>query len=137
MAETTPIRDPMTGRLLPGAKLAGGGNPNAKRMHELRKQILATTTEEQVKNVMDALYKQAVEGDVPACTTWLKYTVGPPPQAIEISTGDDSVKVDMQGLTAVILGALSDLPEARVKVAAALRASRLAQLEGNGDEPSD
>ena len=43
----------------------------------------------------------------------------------------------MQGLTAVILGALSDHPDARIKVAAALRQSRLAALEGSGDEPGN
>ena len=48
---------------------------------------MSATTEEQVTEVMKALYTAAIGGDVPACTVWLKYTIGPPPQSIEIIDG--------------------------------------------------
>jgi hypothetical protein len=114
-----------------------GGNPVARRMNELKRQIVEATTSEQVAKVMETLYSAAIDGDIPACTVWLKYVVGPPPQTVELTTGDDSVKVDVQSLTSVVLGALQGHPEARYAVAAALRENRLAQPEGADDGPGD
>jgi hypothetical protein len=120
-ANSIPPGRTATGAFAKGNRIATG-NPNTKRMSELRKQILAATTEEQVTEVMGALYREAIKGDVPACTTWLKYTVGPPPQAIEISTGEP-IKVDMDNLTTLVLTALGPHPEARQAVALALRSA--------------
>jgi hypothetical protein len=44
-------RDRMTGRLLPGARI-GGGNPNAKRQHELKKALMACATEEDIQGYL-------------------------------------------------------------------------------------
>ncbi len=115
----------------------GTGNPRAKHHAELRKAFRDCGTEDDVRAFYAKLRELALDGDVTALKLLLDHLIGRPIQALEISGADEAVKVDMQGLTAVILGALSDLPEARVKVAAALRASRLAQLEGNGDGSSD
>jgi hypothetical protein len=116
---------------------AASGNPNTKRMHDLRRSILDATTPEAVLAVMAKLLDLAKEGDVTAARVWLEYTIGKPSQAIEITTGDDSLKVDVQNLTTVVLGALANHPEAKIAVAAALRANRTAQLEGASDGPGD
>ncbi len=149
MSETTPDTSPPTprwagtaagrtdnGTFAPGNKF-GRGTPNRQKVYALKQMVLAATTEEQVTNVMKALYEAATGGDVAACTVWLKYTIGPPPQAIEVTTGDDPIRVDMASLTQVVLTALGDHPDARVAVAAALRANRVAQADGGDSGPSD
>ncbi len=44
---STPTGDPMTGHLLPGAKLPGAGNPLAKAHYQYRKAFIDACTPEE------------------------------------------------------------------------------------------
>jgi hypothetical protein len=88
-----PVRDSMTGHWAKGNSLSrpgnGSGNPVSRRMKELRQVIVEATDEESVKEVMEAMRKAAISGDVPAARVWLEYILGKPPQAISLESGDD------------------------------------------------
>jgi hypothetical protein len=45
--DPAPIRDPMTGKLFPGARLEGGGNPIAKLRYQYSKRFLDAVTPEE------------------------------------------------------------------------------------------
>jgi hypothetical protein len=122
----SPIRDDSNGRLdggrfAPGHKFAKG-NPNARRMYELRKALLDATDPETVARVGRKLAEQALEGDVQAAKVYLEFTIGKPPRAVELSGPDGGPLGDDWGrLQAVLFGALARHPEARIDVASALK----------------
>jgi hypothetical protein len=98
------------------------GNPQAKRMAELRKAAREAATEEDVQALIRKMGEMGRDGDVPAAKVYLEYTVGKPVQGIELSGADgDPMRLDMANLTTVIMQALNPHPEARYAVAAALR----------------
>jgi hypothetical protein len=136
-------RDPQTGYFRPGNRLGGqGGNPNAKRMAELKRALIACGTEDDIQKLYKTLMAAALGGDVQAAKLLLDHLVGRPSQSIEVTGIEgDPVKIDMANLTTVILGALSSHPEARYAVAAALRGiSQLKNQEtsnGPGNGHSD
>ena len=72
------------GLFAPGNKIAKG-NLLARRMAELRRLALETETPEQVSRVFVKLRELALEGDVAAARTYLTFTIGRPPQAVELS----------------------------------------------------
>jgi hypothetical protein len=91
------VRDPMTGyfaRGNPGSRGATGqGNVINRRMKELRHAIVEATTETAVSEVMEAMRKAAVGGDVPAARVWLEYVLGKAPQAVTLESGDEGGKM--------------------------------------------
>jgi hypothetical protein len=113
----------LNGHFAPGNRI-GKGNLGNKRMAELRRALLDSATPDRVKAVAEALYEMAVGGDVSAAKVWLEFTVGKPVQAVELSTPEDT---DIGMIGEVMLAALGDDPDARIKVANAFR--RLAAME--------
>jgi hypothetical protein len=75
------------GRFAPGNRFASG-NPNHKRMYELRAALLETATAARVQAVVAKLADLAEAGDIAAAKLFLEYAVGKPVQAIAISGGD-------------------------------------------------
>jgi hypothetical protein len=81
-------RDPMTGRLLPGNRVAvgnRGSNSVARRAHELRQCLLEAVSPEDVLAVGRKLVELAKDGDVTAAKLWLEYVLGRPVQGVELS----------------------------------------------------
>ncbi len=70
------------GRFTKGNK-GGPGNPFARRVAELRKLLLETVTEDDLREAMRQLVTKAREGDVAAIKLLLQYTVGKPAQTVE------------------------------------------------------
>lgn len=118
------------GLFAPGNKLASG-NPNAKRMHELRSAVLEAVTKDQVEKVINKLGELAAGGDTAAAKVFLDYTIGRPAQAVELSgpDGEPLTGADWPKIQAAILEALAPFSEARVAVALRLRS-----LNDDGDE---
>jgi hypothetical protein len=114
-------RDRQTGRLLPGAKI-GGGNPNTKRQHELKKALMSCATEDDIKTIYASMFKAATADppDTQAAKFLLDHLVGKPSQSIELTgAGDDSpVRVDFGVVMGALRTALGDDTPALVKVAA-------------------
>lgn len=112
-------RDPMTGYFAPGNKLAKG-NPNARRMHELRKSVLEAGSPEDIQAVIRKMAEMGRGGDVMAARCYLEYVVGKPVQAVELSNADGA-GIELTSVVATIMVALGDDPAARTKVAAAFQ----------------
>ena len=87
-------KDPVTGHFVAGNKRAAGvgGNPQTKRMKELRQAVVDATTEEEVRDVMQAMHAAAKDGDVAAARCWLEYVLGKPAQAVTLE-GDTGGKL--------------------------------------------
>lgn len=112
------------GQFARGNKLARG-NPNNRRMGELRKVLLDAVEPRHVEGVYRVMLRAALEGDIAAARVVLDYAVGKPMQAVEVSGPDGGpLGGDLGQLQAVILAALARFPEARFAVAAELRAVR-------------
>jgi hypothetical protein len=123
-----------------GGKFAKGntiasGNPNNRRMYELRKCILDATKPEHVLAVMTRLLTLAVkDGDVMACRVWLEYTVGKPTTPIEVSGPDgEPARLDVASIVAVIDDVLGDDMERKVQIAAGIRQLRISSQESSAD----
>lgn len=69
------------GRFAPGNKL-GRGNPQAKRMADLRKVFLSAVTEIKVQALEKKLYEMAIEGDIAAFRLYYEYAFGKSPGAV-------------------------------------------------------
>ena len=123
-------KDANTGRFAPGNKLSPG-NPNARRMHELRKSVLEAGTEEDIQAVIRKMAEMGKGGDVMAARCYLEYVVGKPTQAIELSNADGSA-IELPSIVATIMVALGDDPAARAEVggrhSSCLRPRRLPRL---------
>jgi hypothetical protein len=78
-------KDPMTGRFLPGNQRAKevGGNPETKRIAELKRVFRECVTEDDVRAVVKSLVEAAKDGDVHAMRLFLDRTLGKQPIAIE------------------------------------------------------
>ncbi len=143
MSIDTPLadsgRNSETGTLLPGHRISvgnRGGNPNAKRMAELKQALIACGTVEDVQKLYAALMAAALDGDVPAAKLLLDHLVGRPTQPIEVTgTGPAPVQTDIRALVAIIHEETPD-PEMRLRIA-----RRILQLgqqtEVNADGPVD
>ncbi len=114
----------VNGRFAAGNRI-GSGNPGNKRMAELRLALLDSTTPEQVKELIAALHRMAIGGDVSAAKVWLEFTIGKPVQAVEVS-GPDGGTIDFNALGDALVAAFGGDMEARIKVADAFR--RLAMM---------
>jgi hypothetical protein len=62
--------------------LGGPGNPFARRTAQLRKVLVETARDEDIKDVAAALLFQAKAGDVAAAKVWLSYVVGKPAETV-------------------------------------------------------
>lgn len=116
-------KDPMTGRFLAGHKYGGKspGSPVARRMGELRRAILDSTTEEEAKAAFRKLYDVAMTGEVPALALYLAYACGKPVESVQLSGVDGGpLGLDVAGLTNLVLVALAGHPDARLAVSEAL-----------------
>lgn len=96
------------------------GNPNNRRMQELRRSILDAATEDDVQAIIRKMAEMGRSGDVTAARVFLEYVVGKPTQAIELSNADGSA-IELPSIVATIMVALGDDPAARAKVAAAFQ----------------
>jgi hypothetical protein len=137
MDEPTPKGRQLDGRFATGNRISQGNIGN-KRMQELRRALLGSTTPEDVQEVGKALLEMAIGGDVAAAKVLLDHVVGKPVQAVELS-GPDGVALDLPAIVSTIMIALGDDLTARVKVAAAFR--RLGETTRDGGleraEPGD
>jgi hypothetical protein len=132
-------RDPNTGMFRPGHTLSrgnNGGNPNVRRQAEYKRALISCGSEEDIQKLYATLTKAALDGDIPAAKLLLDHLVGRPVQSVELSGPDNEpARVELSTLVAVIMSAVGDDMQARVKIASALRQHRLSQ-EGNGDGPA-
>jgi hypothetical protein len=131
---TTPAgRDNISGRFALGNRY-GKGNPQARRMAEIRQALLDAAAPEKAAEVIRKMGDMAVDGDTTAARIYLEYTAGKPIQALELSGPDgEPLAVDWSRLTTVILGAVGDDPKARASIARALRG--LTHDAGDAEQP--
>lgn len=72
-----------------------GGNstkavrPNDKRLNPFRHVLKEAMTPTQVKEVITAMYKKAIDGDTKAATLLMNYYLGKPKESIELSASGD------------------------------------------------
>jgi len=72
-----------------------GGNstkavrPNDKRLNPFRHVLKEAMTPTQVKEVIAAMYKKAIDGDTKAATLLMNYYLGKPKESIEITGNQD------------------------------------------------
>ena len=137
------IRDRMTGRLLPGARLPGAGSPVAKAMHARRMAILDATTDDDVKDVWEGIVSDAKKGDPIARKLFCDYILGKPAQPIELSAGgDDDRANEVLELRAKLTAFADRLPaDKRYELAAFLAESTsentVIELEGGNGGPAN
>ena len=90
-------RDPETGRFLPGNG-GGPGNPFAAKVARLRGALLEAVTEEDIREIVEALVEEAKAGDVVSAREVLLRTLGKPIESDllerlerleELAEGDD------------------------------------------------
>jgi hypothetical protein len=121
--EVAPVRDPMTGRLYPGAKLGGGGNPIAKMQYQHRRRFLDAVTPEELDKARAQLvadmFDESAKVRQAARAQYFDMVYGKATQTHEISRADDgsSSRSAMEDKMGRILDALADNPAARAKVA--------------------
>lgn len=93
MPEIAPIRDAMTGHLLPGAKLSGGGNPIAKLQYQNRKRFLDAVTPEELDKARAGLVADMFDLDPSvrraARAQYYEWVHGKSAVPIELSKADD------------------------------------------------
>jgi hypothetical protein len=114
-------RDPQTGRALPGSKLAlgnRGGHTIQRRVNELRRVIVETETDDDVRQAFRKLRTLGMDGDVAALRLYLEYTCGKPKSELEIS-GPDGASLDISSVVAVIMAAVGDNQDMRIRIASA------------------
>lgn len=117
-----------------GNRLAKG-NPNNKRMYEIRRMFLDAVDTEAVAMAARRLCAMAQLGDLDAIKILLDYAIGKPPASLELSGPEgEPLDVNIGKVQAVIIKALAPYPEARVRVAAALM--ELSNADDNR-EPGD
>jgi hypothetical protein len=96
------------------------GNRGNYHPRAFRQRYIEETSYEDVKRVMDDLYRRALEeGDIGAAKLWLAYTVGKPTTHVEV-TGSGGGPVAFGLLLAAIQQALPD-PADRHRVAEAIQ----------------
>ncbi len=88
MAEMAPVRDAQTGKLFPGARLPGGGNPLAKAHYAYRKAFIDAATPEE----WDAARAKLVE-DVLSDNPRIRAAARP--MYYELMCGKSAIPVDL------------------------------------------
>ena len=111
----------VNGRFAPGNK-CGQGNPLHKRMAQLRKQLVKAITPQDIFDIGEKLKAMALAGDTQAARLLLDHVLGKAPQHIELSGPEGTpLGLSLADLQVSIWESLKDAPEARAKVALALR----------------
>lgn len=113
----------------------GRGNPNARRIHELRVKFLDAIHPDTIPALARQLQAAALRGDMDATKLLFDYCLGKPSQAVELSGPDgEPLGLNFGAVTNVVLGALSgpEHAEARVKIAADLM-----RLDDGRDDDDD
>jgi hypothetical protein len=110
------------GQWAPGNR-AALGNPNNRKMHQLRAALLDSAKPEDVQAVGAKLAELAKAGDVQAARVYLEHVIGKAPQSVELTGPDGSaLGLDWQRVEAAVLAALQPFgDQARFAVALALR----------------
>src|SRR5262249_54998007 len=123
------------GKFAPGNRVGvGHGNPFAKRTNELRRLLLETVSEDDLIEVIRVMVGEAKAAKPWAVKELLDRLLGKPAQAVQVTDADGQpLAIRMTQLTSVVLGALSDNPESRLKVAGALQKLALHQEQGKPD----
>src|SRR5262249_56426298 len=62
---------------------AAKGNPHHRRMCQLRRALLDALTDDRLRELADALHRQAVAGNVAAAKLLLLYALGKPPATVD------------------------------------------------------
>lgn len=139
MSDMHPTERNEQGRFAPGNMISKlGGNPNAKRMSEYKRALIACGSEADIQKLYTTLMAAALAGDVQAAKLLLDHLVGRPAQAVEISNADQHVdKSQGTKLTAIFLSIIGDDPEKRAAFAAALRGEAGQTLEVDANGPTD
>ena len=114
-SEVAPVRDPMTGRLYPGARLPGAGNPIAKMQYRHRQRFLAAVTDDELDKARAQLVADMFDGNAKvrqaARAQYFDLTYGKATQVHEISRADDnSSRSVMEDKMNRILEAVKDHP---------------------------
>jgi hypothetical protein len=107
------------------------GNAGNTQPKSYRRALMECATPQKVAEVEAVLFRLAVEGDITAVKCWLDHMCGRPPQALEVS-GMEGRTLGMEAVTAAVMAALAEFPEARAAVA-----NRLAAIEGAKHVPDD
>ena len=95
----------------------GFGNPNAKRMSEYKKALIACGSEEDIQRLYSTLMAAALAGDVQAAKLLLDHLVGRPTQPIEVTgAGEAPIQTDITAIVAIIQQEEPD-PDRRLKIA--------------------
>lgn len=132
MPHPAPTHD-ANGYFAKGNKL-GRGNPAHKRMGQLRKAFIKAVTPEDVLEVGKKLMEKAKSGDIPAARLFLDHVLGRAPQHIEL-TGPEgqALGLSLADIQIAIFQSIADLPEARARVASALRTITHKPTNADGD----
>lgn len=118
--DPAPHGDRDTGGRFVRGNSVGLGNPAHKRMRQLRQQFLDCVDDQAVQEVTATLIEMAKGGDTQAMRIFYEWTIGRPPQAIELS-GPDGVPLNMVKVVTTIMAALGNDPESQARVGQALR----------------
>lgn len=94
----------------PGNKL-GRGNPNARKIHELRQLFLEAINPESIAALSKRLQVAALQGDMDATKLLLDHCIGRPSQSVEVSNPDGSPLGRSAELSAALGAALSPFSE--------------------------
>jgi len=81
---TKPNRD-ASGRFLPGHGLPGPGNPQARRVHQIRSVIREAVSDGDLVRVLRMLLERAEDGDVQAAREVLDRRLGKASQRVEVA----------------------------------------------------
>ena len=84
---------PRTGQFAAGNR-GGPGNPFGKRVAQLRKLLLEYVSDDDLKQCVKALVREATEGDIAAIRLVLQYTIGKPHRMSEAIDCDFAVPVE-------------------------------------------
>jgi hypothetical protein len=81
------------GRFLPGHQFARG-NPNNRKVQQLRNRLLSAVTEEDIEAVVKKLISMAREGNIHAIRELLDRTFGKPTASIELSQAEAKERIE-------------------------------------------
>jgi hypothetical protein len=124
------------GRFAAGNK-GGPGNPALQRVHQLRTVLAECVSDRDFRTVVKKLLAQAKKGNIDAIKELLNRLLGKPPASLELSGPEgEPLGMSLADVQLAVWEALADMPDARVKVAAKLRAlgkaNESARMDGAG-----
>jgi hypothetical protein len=94
-----------------------GGNPDAKLKSQYKRALMEAGSPERVKQLVDAMFVAACDGDTAAGKVLLDHWVGRPSQSIEVtSAGEAPIQTDITAIVAIIQQEEPD-PDRRLKIA--------------------